>query len=73
MTVKELVSNYSTEYRLVVLDTNYREIGFYSADEEIAEEVANLEIAEYKEEPELNFIMIRTNIDIKPKREKKAK
>ena len=70
MTVKELVRNYSNEYRLVVLDTNCREIGFYSADE-VAEEVANLEIAEYKEEPELNFIMIITNIDIKPKRKRR--
>lgn len=70
MTVKELVSNYSNEYRLVVLDTNYREIGFYSADE-VAEEVASLEIAEYKEEPELNFIMIKTNIDTKPERKRR--
>jgi hypothetical protein len=72
MIVKELVENYPKDYRIVVLDINHRDIAFYREYEEIEESVANLEIVDYKEEAELKFAMIRTNIDIKPKRKRRC-
>lgn len=64
MIVKELKAKYPKEYRYAICDINFREINFLGKDME-DEEVDNLEVIDFKDNPEFNHLLIKTNIDIK--------